>query len=385
MDCNNCYMVNDRFIRLLTKELCDELTEAEREELTLLLQDHKEYRDQKEILKDYWERDRGEYEANAAMFKKVIEKIKAEEGGQPGQHLASQSVEEPAGEPVAATPLSPRRIPGAVWYSAAAVILLLAGLWLYRSQLPSRANSEGLAIHWLQKTTPPAKKSVLTFSDGTVVTLNSATTILYPDSFGDSSREIYLNGEAYFDVAKDPRHPFVIHANKMNIKVLGTSFNVKSYQSEPLSEATLIKGSIEVTLNDRPSDRIILKPEEKLIVQNHLAVRSPIGARFSAPDSAGKATRYSLTNLTHFPNNIKTVIETSWVENKLVFSDKDFAQLSGQLERWYGVHIEFGNEEVKQYRFTGFFEKESLPQALDALKMIEDFHYKISDSTVYIY
>jgi len=379
-------MVNDRFIRLLTKELCDDLTEAEREELTLLLQDHKEYRDQKEILKDYWERDRGEYEANAAMFKKVIEKIKAEEHpGQPGEPNFQPDNDLPE-EQEAAIPFSRRiSIPRTVWYSAAAVIGVTVGIWAYHSTRPSPRSKEMVTIHWLQKTTPSAQKSVLTFSDGTVVTLNSATTILYPDSFGDSSREIYLNGEAYFDVAKDPRHPFVIHANKMNIKVLGTSFNVKSYQSEPLSEATLIKGSIEVTLNDRPSDRIILKPEEKLIVQNHPAVRSPIGARLSAPDSAGKATRYSLTNLTHFPNNIKTVIETSWVENKLVFSDKDFAQLSGQLERWYGVHIEFGNEEVKLYRFTGFFEKESLSQALDALKMIEDFHYRITESTVYIY
>ena len=72
-------MVNDRFITLLTKELCDELSEAEREELQTLLQENKEYRDQKEIFKDYWEKDRAGYEANAAMFRKVLDKIKMEE------------------------------------------------------------------------------------------------------------------------------------------------------------------------------------------------------------------------------------------------------------------------------------------------------------------
>jgi ferric-dicitrate binding protein FerR (iron transport regulator) len=364
-------MVNDRFISLLTKEFCDELTDAERDELALLLQENREYRDQREILKEYWERDRGEYEANTAMFKKVTDKIKVEEGH---SYEAVHS-----GRPFRAI--------GAIWYSAAAVILLTIGFFAYHYFLPSGLNRKVLAIHWLKRATQPTKKSVISLSDGTVVTLNSATTILYPDKFDDSIREIYLDGEAYFDVAKDPQHPFIIHANKMNIRVLGTSFNVKSYQNEPLSEASLISGSVEVTLNDRPSDRIILKPKEKLIVQNNGAIkrRMDAGTNMPALDSAGKGTRYSLTNLTYFPNTVKTVIETSWVENKLVFSDKDFAQLSGQLERWYGVHIEFGNERVKEYRYTGFFEKESLPQALDVLKMIEPFNYKIADSTVYIY
>ncbi|HWK02003.1 MAG TPA: FecR domain-containing protein [Puia sp.] len=361
-------MVNDRFIRLLTKELCDELTDAEREELTLLLQSNKEYRDQKELLKEYWEKDRADYESNAVLFKKVTDKIKAEE-------LIAAPAEGRGG-----------RISRTVWYSAAAAILLTIGLFLYHFH-SAGTDKKILAIHWLQKITQPAKKSSITLSDGTVVTLNAATTLKYPDRFGDSTREIYLDGEAYFDVAKDARHPFIIHANKMNIRVLGTSFNVKSYQNEWLSEATLIKGSIEVTLNDRPSDRFILKPKEKLIIQNNAAIKRRMNTDSirSIPDSAGKGTRYALTNLTYFPNSVKTVIETSWVENKLVFSDKDFAQLSGQLERWYGVHIEFGNDQVKEYRFTGFFEKESLSQALDVLKMIEHFNYKISDSIVYIY
>src|ERR1700720_2329447 len=142
-------MVNDRFIRLLTKELCDELTDAEREELTLLLQGNKEYRDQKEILKDYWERDRAGYEANAAMFKKVIEKIKDEEraspGGNPGKNVGGQAgnpeddrsgdysgerdeeLSDPVGHRIFSRVAGYRpaaRYRAAVWYSAAAVILL---------------------------------------------------------------------------------------------------------------------------------------------------------------------------------------------------------------------------------------------------------------------
>lgn len=385
-------MANDQFIRLLTKELSEQLTDIEREELALLLQDNPEYRAQRLLMKEYWERDKGEYEANTAMFKKVLEKIKAEEqSGATAEHSSLNPEAQPNTShevPILTPefPETPRRHRLATWYSAAAAILLSIGALIYHYHNIAKPTQSPIALHWLQTTTQPAKKAVITLSDGTVITLNSATTIRYPDNFGDSTREIYLEGEAFFDVHKDPAHPLIIHANKMNIRVLGTSFNVKSYQNESLSETTLIGGSIEVTLNDRPSDRIILKPKEKLIVQNNGTLkRVNPKVDSSTMENAAKSTRYALTNLTYFPNTLKTVVETSWVDNKLVFSDKDFAQLSGQLERWYGVHIEFKNDRVKQYSFTGFFEKESLPEALDALKMIEKFNYKIADSVVYIY
>jgi transmembrane sensor len=388
-------MANDRFIELITKELCDQLTETEREELSVLLQGKEEYRDQRDLFREYWVSDRGEYGANAAMFEKVIDKIKAAEAGggkmedaEPGsKELEDAKMEEEMHGLMererAGKKMGKRiRFSMGAWFSAAAVILLVISFVIYH-YLP---HNEIATLYWLKKTTQPAKKSVLTFSDGTVVTLNSATTLSYPENFNDSLREVYLDGEAYFDVAKDPQRPFIIHTHKMNIRVLGTSFNVKSYQHELLSEAALVKGSIEVTLNDRPSDRIILTPNEKLVVQNYTAVKAKVNTiPTQKQDSIDKGTRYSLTYLTHYPNVDKTVIETSWVENKLVFSDKDFVGLASQLERWFGVHIEFTNEKVKEYRFGGLFEKESLPEVLNALQMTESFEYKISDSIVYIY
>ncbi len=369
-------MLNDRFIKLLTKELSDELTYDEQQELKLLLQGNNEYRDQREILKDYWKRSNGEYGANATMFKKVMERIGAEENKNIPVAIIEREEQAPG-----------NRFRYAAWYSAAAVILVIISIFTYHYIVTPKLNDDLATAKWLQKTTKPTIKSIITLSDGTIVTLNSATTLKYPDSFSGKTREVYLDGEAYFDVHKDHEHPFIIHTNKMNVRVLGTAFNVKSYQTEPLSETTLIRGSIEVTLNDRPSDRIILKPKEKLIVQNNTFIRKKtnIAADSSSPENIGKGTRYSLTNLTYFPNNDKTIIETSWVQNKLVFSDKDFAQLADQLERWYGINIVFENNQVKHFRFTGLFEKETLPQALDALKMIEHFSYRINNSTVYIY
>jgi len=367
-------MTNDRFIILLTKELCEQLTDTEREELFSLLKDNPHYRDQRELFKAYWEKDRNEYQASSALFKKVQEKIRAEEAAIPSP------------DPLlpAPDPLPRRNNIRRIWYSAAAALILTIGGLTYYNSSPKPTGTE-TAARWLQTATRPTKKDVLTLPDGTLVTLNSATTIKYPDHFGDSTREVYLDGEAYFDVSKNPGHPFIIHADKMNIRVLGTSFNVKSYKNEASGEATLITGSIEVTLNDRPSDRIILKPKEKLVVQNNRITKKQLGPAPTTPDSAGKSTRYALTNLTYFNNNVHTVVETSWVENKLVFSNRDFVDISGDLERWYGVHIEFMTERAKHYNFSGYFEKETLPEALEVLKMIDHFNYKIEDSTVYIY
>jgi len=306
----------------------------------------------------------------------VMDKIKAAENGYP--LLSDDDIIQPA----------PRRRRSLFWYSAAAAILAAVCIFAWHYSATPSPASKLIASRWLQQTTRPTKKSVVTLADGTVVTLNSSTSLKYPDRFDAKTREVYLDGEAYFDVFKDALHPFIIHTSKMNIRVLGTSFNVKSYPGETLSETTLIRGSIEVTLNDRPSDRIILKPKEKLVVQNSTGAikkQDDGAARLPAQDNAAKGTRYSLTNLTYLPNNEKMVVETSWLENKLVFSDKDFVDISGQLERWYGMHFEFGNDRVKDYRFTGLFEKESLPQVLDALKMVEHFRYKITNATVYIY
>jgi len=367
-------MTNDRFIILLTKELCEELNDTERDELLSILNDNPHYRDQRQLFRAYWEKDRNEYEASSALFKKVQEKIKAEEAVAQSHETLPDTSE-----------LVPRYPFRRIWYSAAAALILTIGGIAYFHHSPQPPKTIAIATHWLQTTTRPTQKDVLTLPDGTVVTLNSGTTIKYPNHFSDTTREVYLEGEAYFDVNKNPGHPFIIHADKMNIRVLGTSFNVKSYKNESSGEATLITGSIEVTLNDRPSDRIILKPKEKLIVQNNRVTRKQLGLAPVAGDNAGKGTRYALTNLTYFHNNANTVVETSWVENKLVFSNKDFIDISGDLERWYGVHIEFMTERAKHYNFSGYFEKETLPEALDVLNMIEHFTYKIEDSTVYIY
>jgi ferric-dicitrate binding protein FerR (iron transport regulator) len=220
--------------------------------------------------------------------------------------------------------------------------------------------------------------------DGSIVWLNAGSRITYDKNFGATHREVNLTGEGFFDVARNAGMPFVIHAARIDIKVLGTRFNVKSYPSDKTTETTLIHGSIEVSIKDRPSEKIILKPNEKLVVANDDSTLH----RISRPHAA--STEESLVTIRKptYEANTGAIIETSWVDNKLIFQDEEFGDLARQMERWYGVSIRFEDPAQEKLRFTGSFQKETIQQALDALQLtdpLSPFNYKIHENQITVY
>ena len=364
-------MAQTRFVELLTKELTEELTSAEKQELDLLAQQNPVLNKQSVIIKEYWSSNKTTYKASAANFKKVMDEIR----------IAEQSFNiEPDNkkEPIKLWPI--------IKYLAAVLVL---GTTLYLWYLSTNQNKKTtLASNWQYKITAQKKRARLVLSDGTIVTLNAGTSFKYPLTFVDKNREVYLNGEAFFEVHKDREHPFIIHTNKMNVRVLGTVFNIKSYDNELRSETSLIHGSIEVTLNDRISDRIILKPREKLIIQNNLPTQDktniPIPNSRHTLTPAVKGTQYSLTNLTYNPSIDSAAMETLWLKNKLVFENEDFESIAADMERWYGIQIVFQHEELKKLRFTAMFEQETPTKALESFRFTEGFHFKKKGSVFYI-
>ncbi|MDB4903660.1 MAG: fec operon regulator FecR [Mucilaginibacter sp.] len=360
-------MINDRFIELLTKKLLDEIDENEADELRCMINDE-ECKKQYNFFKTYWTQDQEQYSNNDLMFRRIksrigiIEDIEEKEVKLRGLQRISL-----------------------FWRSIAAVLLVgICFSVYYYYYYPYFSKAKLLGKLEIAKT-PSRVKSRITLSDGSIVTLNSETTLKYPPIFTGQTREVYLDGEAFFDVAKDHKHPFIVHAGKMSVRVLGTAFNIKSYSNDSRSETTLIRGTIEVTLADRPSDRIILKPNEKLILNSATIGKRVANNNLTAAHTDSIHTNYALTNLTYLKSNDTTIVETSWVSNRLIFKDEAFNEIANQMERWYGVKVKFKNENVKDYHFTGVFENESIMQALDALKMIESFNYKYKDETVYIY
>lgn len=373
-------MGNDRFIELVSKQLTNDITPAESEELKLLIGNNPSYKQQAEGLNMYWEHSDTEYTDDAIAFQKIQDRIKKLEDAGNTSNREDDIL-------ISLTPASKSKNIIRYWpAAAAALILITAGLYLVNTYIFSAKGGQDIATAgWLQKTTLKGKKVIVNLSDGTRITLNSESTVKYPAEFSGDTREITLTGEAYFDVAKDHKHPFIIHTDKMNVRVLGTTFNVRSYPQDTVSETTLINGAIEVTLKDRPSDRIILKPNEKLIVKNNDAGNVKKIATDTGLAANTKGAQYVLTSLSYIGSKDSTVSETAWMKNRFSFDNNNFADLAEKMEVWYGVDIEFKSEKAKQYNFSGVFDNDTIVQALDALRDIERFDYKVSGSTIYIY
>jgi transmembrane sensor len=374
-------MGNDKFIELVSKHLTNDITPAESAELKYLIANSPAYKQQFDDLSMYWDHTDTEYTDDAIAFKKIQDKIKklddnCQTGAEENDNILPFT-----------TPVKKKSIFRLWPAAAAAVVLLTAGVYLLKLYVfTGDRQPEISTAGWQQKSTANGTKSVITLVDGTRVTLNSQSTLKYPASFPGDTREVTLSGEAYFDVTKDHAHPFIIHTNKMDVKVLGTTFNVRSYPQDTVIETTLLTGIIEVTMKDRPSDRITLKPNEKLIVKNNAIERVKQLPWDTGVDAGNtRSPQYVLTSLSHIGGKDSSVLETAWMKNRFSFDNNTFADLAQKMEIWYGVQIEFRTEKAKQYVFSGVFDNDTVVQALNALRDIEKFDYKVSGTAIYIY
>lgn len=224
-------------------------------------------------------------------------------------------------------------------------------------------------------------KSKIQLPDGTQVWLNSDSKLTYSENFQGPFREVSLTGEAYFDVVKDKEHPFLIHTQSIDLKVLGTAFNVRSYANEKKTETSLIHGSVEVTLHNNPDKKIILKPNEKLVIQNNQFTMIPGKTITEAFD---EDEPIMVLSKVHFQKEDSSATETLWVKNKLGFDGETLENIASKIERWYDVKIIIREERLKSYEYSGVFEDESLQQVMDALKLTGNFNYTINKKEVII-
>ncbi|WPQ63117.1 FecR domain-containing protein [Chitinophaga sancti] len=353
--------MSDRFFEMVIKDLVGDITPQEGQELQHIMREDTASAKQYDMFRTYWAQNQTDYIDGRRLFENVQTKI--------------NELEKEAGTPVMAPLMKPVHHTGRMrWVAAAASLALLitAGGFYYIYQRGSM----------MQKVTAKGQKSTFIMEDGTRVTLNADSKLEYSDDFATKNREVYLTGEAFFDVHADPQKPFIIHTSKMDIKVLGTAFNVKSYPDEASSEATLIKGAIEVTVTDNPSEKIILKPSQKLVLTNFDSTRrKAVSIKDLVPNVP------SVTSMTYLNDrkDSSVVMETSWLQNKLVFQDEDFGTLAKRMERYYNISIHFNRVGYRQLRFTGVLEGETIAEALNALHLTENFNYKIEDSTIVIY
>jgi len=258
------------------------------------------------------------------------------------------------------------------------IILGAIGFFYFLNKKPVTENS--IVSIGNDIVTKPGSKSHVKLPDGTRVILNADSKISYPDNFVGNTREVTLEGEAFFEVHEDPSKPFIIHARSMDIKVLGTVFNVKAYPEESRSEASLISGSIEILVKNRTNGKVYLKPNEKIVISEPLISQEKI-------DEVKDNTASSMISIEKIiPDNSDDAIdEIAWKDNKLVFYDEPFSSLAVKLERWYGKTIEIRSERLRNTKFTGKFYNENIVQVLNALQKMGNFKYTHDKNAIIIW
>lgn len=196
----------------------------------------------------------------------------------------------------------------------------------------------------------------LILADGTSILMNSDSHLRYPVRFTGKTREVWLKGEAFFDVAHQAEQPFIVHLDKATVKVLGTSFNVMSYETEINTEITLIRGSVDVGVSGH---------HELLVPGNQVAVN--------------QAT-LQVTN-----RKVDIAQYIAWKEGVLRFDDMPLEQLMNRLSRWYDIEFEFCQEDLKKKVFSGGFRKyEPIDRILNMIQQTNDVVFRVQNNKVVI-
>ena len=232
--------------------------------------------------------------------------------------------------------------------------------------------------------TQKGSRSRTLLADGTTVWLNGDSKLHYENDFTGSTREVTLEGEAFFDVVKQTDRPFIVHTSGIDIKVLGTAFNVKSYPEDKNVEATLYRGLIEVFRhNDSSKHAIQLGPNHTLVLPKQAAIAASNLSQDKPPSTEEIPIKPIITPIDSTKKESER-IETAWVYSRLEFRDDSFEEVAKKLERWYNVSITFKDEKVKNLNVYGSFEDETVEEALAALKVAFPINYNIINHEVFV-
>ncbi len=239
---------------------------------------------------------------------------------------------------------------------AAFLLIPLIGIGI----LYSVSQYQQSAGQFTETIAPRGQKSQIVLSDGTKVWLNSDTKIKYPGNFSKNQRDVYLNGEAFFEVAKNAHQPFVVHTSGVNVKVLGTKFDVKAYGDEDQIETSLFEGKIDLILDKSGSNDVT----EKEVIPGQSFVYSKASHELAA---------------TRFPQDEIN----GWKKNQLIFKDDTFSNLVRKVERWYDVKMVYDEKQFNDRRLTvELYEGERLERLMEIIGLALSVDYKYEKGTI---
>ena len=370
-------MDEEKFWHLLSVKLTGEATREELEAFDLLLQKNPELGLQAQMLQQMWKKNEVNKSNTDDFFNRHLQRLSNQPDIAPlivEPSLTDTTITEEPSEQKRYRWIFP--LSGV----AASIIILLSvlsGNGFFKQHIKTNQLAKNTV------TTRKGSKSNVQLPDGTTAWLNADSKLVYDENFSGDIREVSLEGEAYFDVVKDKTRPFIIHTKTIDIKVLGTAFNVRAYETEKNTETSLFRGSVEVTLHNSPEKKIVLKPNEKLMVNNKslsFTTRKEENGKNHIPPAADITV-----GKVHFEAKDSSAWETLWIKNKLVFDEESLEEVAQKIERWYDVKVIInGDEALRQTAYTGVFENENLLQVMEALKITGNFKYSINKDIITI-
>jgi transmembrane sensor len=224
-----------------------------------------------------------------------------------------------------------------------------------------KSNTSSQKLVYNELRVPYGKTFNIFLSDGTKVFLNAGTTLKYPVNFiKGKNREVFLEGEAYFEVSKDALHPFIVNANEMHVRVLGTKFNVSSYQDDSEINTVLVEGSVSLSNDAKPNESSLLEP----------------GHKGSWNKSQSKIS----------VEKVDTRIYTEWMNGDVIFRNATFEDMAKKLERNYNVTIENNYKDLSHKKFNASFNKkiESIDDIMVSIGEVYPFTYTKLDNKIII-
>nr|WP_068891312.1 FecR domain-containing protein [Pedobacter panaciterrae] len=256
-------------------------------------------------------------------------------------------------------------------YTIGMAAAVVAVLFLYFYLNPYSKKKSFNDISKLYSSGNAVRKTII-LSDGTVITLAKHTSIKINNAFDEGKRELWLTGEAFFDVKHDAAHPFIVHTSFNDIKVLGTTFNIKAYPHSKITETSLIHGSVRIDSKNNPGRFVILKPNQKVISSNQSETKD------IAISKEYKVFALQTDSFSKQPE------ETKWIRNRLDIDNLPLSAIAKKLQAWYGIEVLIVDEDVKDYRYSGTFENETVVKTLEALQLSYPFKFEIENNKITI-
>lgn len=326
--------------QIIKKYLEKKTSEKESEQILTWLKDQQNEEESRSILGEIWSDSDIRLMGDKPDFDHMLDRIH--------HQINHQQIS----TPIEQTPLRIGRMTGFYHhFSRVAAILIvpiiLLSVYLYISQIDDSGQLARILTREIY--TKPGTRIKIDLSDGTQVWLNDGTHFRYPEQFSGAQREVYVDGEAYFEVKSDAKHPFVVNNPMMKTVVTGTHFNLNGYVADRFFEATLLEGKVSLEKN-------------KQIIQLN----------------PGDQVQYEVENEKIIHKNVHAQDAAAWINGQLIFKDEKLGTAIRKLGRWYNVEIILSDQELNDYLLTGTFQDEKLDQSLTliSLALPVKFEYK---------